>query len=161
MKAYYEGLGMDPFQHVPTTFHIKSINDPEWSQYRLRHEQSQSEGQLWILKPAENTNRGTGICVKETLEDIRSFVLEQQIEKPGMSFIIQEYLSPMLYNKRKFDVRCYTMVTVVNGKLRAYWYDEGYVRTSCKPFSSKNLKNKYIHLTNDAIQKNCDEYGKY
>ena len=77
------------------------------------------------------------------------------MERPESGFIIQKYLIPMLYNKRKFDIRCYLLVTVVNGFLRAYWYEEGYCRTSCKFFNAKNLKNKYIHLTNDAIQKNC------
>lgn len=76
------------------------------------------------------------------------------MEKPLSGFIIQKYLMPLLYNKRKFDIRCYMLVTVVNRKLRTYWYEEGYCRTSSKIFSAKNLKNKYIHLTNDAVQKN-------
>lgn len=25
----------------------------------------------------------------------------------------------------------------------------------------KNLANKMIHLTNDAVQKKCEDYGKY
>lgn len=45
--------------------------------------------------------------------------------------------------------------------MKAYWYDEGYIRTSCSPFSLKNTKDVYIHLTNDAIQKRCDNYGKH
>ena len=24
-----------------------------------------------------------------------------------------------------------------------------------------NLANKFIHLTNDAVQKKCDDYGKF
>jgi hypothetical protein len=34
-------------------------------------------------------------------------------------------------------------------------------RTSSKEFSMNNLSNKYVHLTNDAIQKNSDDYGKF
>ena len=34
------------------------------------------------------------------------------------------------------------------------------MRTSCKEYSTKNM-NKFIHLTNDAVQKHSDEYGKY
>lgn len=60
---------------------------------------------------------------------------------------------PFLYNKRKFDIRCYVLVTSVNSILKAYWYEEGYIRTSSKDFTTKNLKNKFIHLTNDAVQK--------
>ena len=35
------------------------------------------------------------------------------------------------------------------------------MRTSSKEFSIKNVANKQIHLTNDAIQKKYEEYGKY
>ena len=68
---------------------------------------------------------------------------------------------PLLYNKRKFDIRCYVLTTVVNGQFRAYWYEEGYVRTSCKQFNIHNLGNKFVHLTNDAVQKTSQDYGKY
>jgi len=37
--------------------------------------------------------------------------------------------------------------------LRAFYYDEGYLRTSCKEFSLKKIDSKYVHLTNDAVQK--------
>lgn len=77
------------------------------------------------------------------------------------SFIVQRYLMPFLYSKRKFDIRCYMLVTSVNSILKCYWYEEGYIRTSCKEFNIKDLKNKFIHLTNDAIQKKCEEYGKF
>ena len=53
------------------------------------------------------------------------------------------------------------MVTSVNDILKAYWYEEGYIRTSCKEFTLKNLKNRFIHLTNDAVQKKSEDYGKY
>ncbi len=38
---------------------------------------------------------------------------------------------------------------------------DGYIRTSCKEFNVQNLSNKFIHLTNDAIQKHSDDYGKF
>lgn len=43
----------------------------------------------------------------------------------------------------------------------AYWYQEGYIRTSSIEFSIKNLSNKMVHLTNDAVQKKGDNYGKF
>ena len=68
---------------------------------------------------------------------------------------------PFLYNKRKFDIRCYMLTTSVKGQMRGYWYEEGYIRTSSKEFTTKNLKNRMIHLTNDAVQKKGEDYGKY
>lgn len=52
-------------------------------------------------------------------------------------------------------------MTSINGYLKGYFYDDGYVRTSCKEFDLQNLDDKYIHLTNDAIQKNADDFGKF
>jgi hypothetical protein len=45
--------------------------------------------------------------------------------------IVQSYITdPFLYCGRKFDMRHYMMITITNGVLKAYWYSEGYVRTS-------------------------------
>ena len=45
--------------------------------------------------------------------------------------------------------------------MMGYFYQDGYLRTSCKEFSVQNLSNRYIHLTNDAVQKNSEDYGKF
>lgn len=68
---------------------------------------------------------------------------------------------PLLYKERKFDIRCYGMLTSVNGHLKGFTYDEGYIRTSSREYNVKNLDNKLIHLTNDAVQKKANDYGKY
>ena len=49
----------------------------------------------------------------------------------------------------------------INGNLKGYYYDEGYLRTSSREFSINNLSNKLVHLTNDAIQKKAEDYGKF
>jgi tubulin--tyrosine ligase len=45
--------------------------------------------------------------------------------------------------------------------MKAYFYRDGYIRTSSKEFSMNNLYNKYVHLVNDAVQKYGEDYGKY
>ena len=67
---------------------------------------------------------------------------------------------PFLYNERKFDIRHYMLITNLYGVTRAYWYDQGYIRTSSYHFNIHNF-DPQIHLTNDAIQKNFTDYGKY
>jgi tubulin--tyrosine ligase len=52
-------------------------------------------------------------------------------------------------------------MTTVNGNLQGYWYNEGYLRTSSKDFNLKNVQNRMVHLTNDAVQKKSDDYGKF
>lgn len=58
-------------------------------------------------------------------------------------------------------MRCYMLVTCINGIFRCYWYQEGYIRTSGREFSLANVSDNFVHLTNDAIQKYSDDYGKY
>lgn len=44
-------------------------------------------------------------------------------------------------------------MTCSNGIMKAYWYPEGYIRTSSSIFTLKRNTNLNIHLTNDAVQK--------
>ena len=53
------------------------------------------------------------------------------------------------------------LVTFFNKVFKAYWYFDGYIRTSSKEFNICNLETRSIHLTNDAIQKKSEDYGKY
>ena len=67
---------------------------------------------------------------------------------------------PFLYQNRKFDLRHYMLITNMYGIMRAYWYQEGYIRTSAYPFDIDNFEPE-IQLTNDSIQKKYPEYGRY
>ena len=49
----------------------------------------------------------------------------------------------------------------LNGSIKGFWYKEGYIRTSGYEFTLEDCGNSYIHLTNDAIQQHCENYGKY
>ncbi len=53
------------------------------------------------------------------------------------------------------------MITCHQGKIKGYWYSEGYIRTTSTEYSNKNTKDLFTHLTNDAVQKNGQDYGKY
>ena len=71
------------------------------------------------------------------------------------TFILQSYLTrPLLYHRRKFDIRVYMLLTSTNGRIKGYWYQDGYVRTSSSMFNLNELDDPMIHLTNDAVQKN-------
>lgn len=52
------------------------------------------------------------------------------------------------------------MMTSINGIIKGYWYKDGYIRTTSSEYSLTNNFGS-VHLTNDAVQKNLPEYGKY
>lgn len=171
LVRYYDSLGMDPFSYIPMTFHIKTgENDPSflkfeecfWEYDKRVDENGKKIANLWIIKPGENTNRGNGITVASDILQVKSELKNNPCPSTGQhTFILQKYLEkPFLINKRKFDIRCYAMITSINGTLQGYFYQEGYLRTSSRIFSL-NSNNKYVHLTNDAVQKKSEDYGKF
>ena len=104
MKNYYESIGENPFKYIPLTYHIQdNLEDKEFERFteefkRLeeydeeRIETLKQEGKkkpkptnIWIIKPGENTNRGSGIRVCNTLDQISS------IGKPS-KFIISQFV---------------------------------------------------------------------
>ena len=53
------------------------------------------------------------------------------------------------------------MLTCMGGKYKGYFFEDGYLRTSCMDFNLSDIEDKFVHLTNDAIQKKHDKYGKF
>ena len=117
---------------------------------------------VWVIKPGENSNRGIGIMVETKLANIVNEV--QNGCQNGRTIILQKYISnPLLYKNRKFDIRCFSLVTSINGHIKAYFYKNGYIRTASKEYTlnQNQLHNKFIHLVNDAVQKHSEDYGKH
>ncbi len=53
------------------------------------------------------------------------------------------------------------MISRLQGRLRAYWYEEGYIRTSSHEYRQEKLTDIHVHLTNDAIQRGSKLYGRH
>jgi len=72
--------------------------------------------------------------------------------------IIQKYLDhPLLYQKRKFDIRCYVLV---DSNLNVYFCREGHLKSSSK-FYDLSTNDKFIHITNHSLQKKCSKFAQY
>lgn len=46
-------------------------------------------------------------------------------------------------------------------EVRAYFFQEAYIRTSCKKYTLNNFADRETHLTNDAVQKHAAKYGQF
>ena len=171
MVNYYKSINKDPFSVIPLTYHlINGSNDINFSSVVLKYkefeEQMKKDSKLsncWLIKPGEATNRGIGITICSSLAEIILSVDEKKVVNgTNRTYIVQKYIyRPMLYCSRKFDIRCYALVTIINGNIQAYFYKQGYLRTSCQEFSMSDTHDKFIHLTNDAVQNKSRDYGKF
>lgn len=159
LSKYCKKSGIPIHSFVPQTFIFETkIQTYKKSIENFKKIFSEKTGKnIWIMKPS-NFNRGNGIEVFNSLEKFEEFT-EKFEEKHN--FIVQKYIDdPLLYNSRKFDIRMWVLITHENC---VYVYLEGYIRTSSETYSSSigELYNKYIHLTNNAVQKEGVLYSKY
>ena len=135
------------------------------------------------IETTEGDEVSGGECVKpSTAESIQSDVtddtnsttadafdptdptnLKKRAKNIGRSngWIVQEYMTnPLLVSGKKFDIRCFVLVTNSTKEgFKAFWFKEGYIRTSCKKYSLDKLSDRETHLTNDAVQKHSKSYG--
>ena len=85
-------------------------------------------------------------------------MVQKYIENPLLIGGPQWYNTPY----RKFDIRVFGLAQIVGSNaFRGYFYQEGYIRTSSFKYSNGNLTDRDTHLTNDAVQLQHTEYGKY
>lgn len=52
------------------------------------------------------------------------------------------------------------MINCSNGMMKGYWFRDGYIRTTSTEYTLKQSSGN-IHLTNDSIQKQLPDYGKF
>lgn len=141
----------DVFNTLPLTFHIKEgTSDPQFANFtkyyndlKITCSKDSERKNVWVIKPGENSNRGNGIKVETEYLRIKAAV-DQYCSKYGnhgkKTVILQKYIdNPLLYCRRKFDIRCFALVTCHNGIMKAYFYRDGYIRTASREFSLHNL----------------------
>ncbi|XP_069382159.1 probable tubulin polyglutamylase TTLL9 isoform X2 [Paralichthys olivaceus] len=152
--GYMEASKCDFF---PSTFALPS-------EYHLFVEEfKRSTGSTWIMKPVAKS-QGKGIFLFRKLKDIMDWKKdgtrseEQKDAAQVESYVAQRYIeNPYLINGRKFDLRIYILVTSYV-PLKAWLYRDGFARFSSTRFSLRSIDDKYMHLTNVAVQKTAPDY---
>ncbi|KAK9515483.1 hypothetical protein VZT92_026128 [Zoarces viviparus] len=135
------------------------------SEYHLFVEEfKRSPGSTWIMKPV-GKSQGKGIFLFRKLKDIMDWKKdgtrseEQKDAAQVESYVVQRYIeNPYLINGRKFDLRVYVLVTSY-APLKAWLYRDGFGRFSNTRFSLTSIDDKYVHLTNVAVQKTAPDYN--
>ncbi|CAL6044519.1 Tubulin_tyrosine ligase [Hexamita inflata] len=112
----------------------------------------------WICKPA-GKSRGRGIYVASELKEIllqkvqpdENLPEEDKID-PQDVYIVQKYIErPLLIDNKKFDIRCWFLVTKTQ-PIQMWMWCAPYLRIASNDYSS-DYNNTFAHLTNNSIQK--------
>lgn len=161
---------LNPWNIVPLTFFLTTetyesdifnlVREAKAIQerYALKFNSAWRPGQDYvvpmIVKPGEMSNRGKGIMIAYSEKELKTCCANLlSCKLKDCKAVVQEYLtSPLLFKSRKFDLRCYCLVTKYPDKLVVYWYKQGYARTSSYDYDQNDRKNLMVHLTNEAVQ---------
>lgn len=135
-----KNLFKDEYNYMAETFYYpedKDLIEQNFKDYNF------DLNDIWLVKP-KNGSCGEGIFIFKTLKEIN---LD--------NYLLTKYIKNInLINNKKYDLRLYVLITGLK-PLRIYFYNDGLVRLASRNYTlnPKNIRNKYIHLTNVAINK--------
>ena len=148
--------------------------------YIYIHPSFLSSYNYWIIKPPD-LFQGMGIKVLKDFKEIdthcqnlfngiekitaeqEEYCKKNNIElKPTIHksdfIVLQKYLdSPLLYNGRKFDIRCYVLVDYC---FNVFMCREGHLKACSQKYDLNDL-DIFKHITNYSLQKRCKDFAKY
>lgn len=89
------------------------------------------------------------------LNEIMDSIIGKDIQ-----YVVQKYIeNPLVIMNRKFDIRQWVLVEDYNPP-RVWFYEESYLRFCAEEYNMDNVHNKFVHLTNNSIQKYSKEFNK-
>lgn len=141
-KLIKQEFGNKAHTVMPETFILTESKDMERFKkfYELR--KSENSKSKFILKNFQQ--RQEGLKLADNMKDIKDSV------KDGFK-LVQDYLeNPFLINKRKVNLRYYLLITCLEGKIKGYLYNEGFVYYTPEFFEKysmdfkKNITTGYI-----------------
>jgi hypothetical protein len=110
---------------------------------------------VWIVKPA-GLSRGRGIRVFNDLDALLGYADVENHKE--CQWVAQKYIeNPLLVCRRKFDIRQWVLVTCWD-PLTVWMHEDCYLRFSSEEYSTTDLSDQYVHLTNNSIQKYSDKF---
>ena len=153
------GYGIVILQGLQQVLDFVNRTEPEMNEIEPEKERS--------LSPVKKTAGAGTSNVEEKMPEKATIAKVAAIKGYQEGWIIQGYIErPLLVAGRKFDIRCFVLLHLDKSKnsdkqLKAYYYEDEYVRTSCKKYSLTDISDRECHLTNDAVQKKSKAYGKF
>lgn len=134
----------------------------------LKNEENETVHRF-IIKPSL-ANKAAGIQVFDSMDQLRAIFEtdsddeseENEDENEDISqireWVIQRYIDqPLLVNQRKFHVRAYVLAV---GNIQVYLYHDMLALFAMKDYTTENLSDNLIHLTNTCIQTDQEQFDE-
>jgi tubulin--tyrosine ligase-like protein 12 len=135
VKTIQDSYGYVPW--FPVTYNLESELPEFIAEYKQR--ELKKENNIWIIKPW-NFARGMEVRVTDNLNEI----IRHAESGPKL---VQKYIhQPVLYNKRKFDLR-YILLVRTTQPLEVYLYKMFWIRLANKEFSLDSFDDYEKHFT--------------
>lgn len=100
-------------------------------------------------------SRGRGIRCFNNLYDIADYCLGVPTQ-----FVVQKYIeNPLVIEGRKFDIRQWVVVQDFSPP-KIWFYEECYLRFTNEEYSLDNIYNRFVHLTNESLQKHSKKHNR-
>ena len=136
----------EEFNFSPRTW----ILPREYYDFQQNFNQNGYSGKTFIIKPDAGC-QGRGVYLTRSLDRINTTECQ----------VAQRYIRhPLLLDGKKFDLRIYVLITSCS-PLRVYLFNDGLVRLCTADYvapSSANLEQRFMHLTNYAINKHSEDF---
>ena len=82
------------------------------------------------------------------LKEVKKLYIDKDGKSKYDSVIVSEYVTnPMLYTGRKFHLRTYFLISMINGKYKTYFYNIYELFTAKNPYNNRNYDDKDVHDT--------------
>lgn len=77
-----------------------------------------------------------------TLQEVEVYLLKSEVglDNEITLYILQNNEYPLLIKKRKFIIKCFGLITSINGIMNGYFYKDGYI---CLAPNVYNLNNSF------------------
>ncbi|KAI9012519.1 tubulin-tyrosine ligase family-domain-containing protein [Phycomyces nitens] len=132
----------------------------EVEQDLVENEEKTKDRRMFIIKPSM-ANKAAGISVFDSMDQLRAIFEEPESDSEEedsdaedlmqvREWVIQRYIDrPLLVNKRKFHVRAYVLAV---SNIQVYLYHDMLALFAHKEYSTTDLSDSLVHLTNTCIQ---------
>ncbi|OQS04500.1 tubulin polyglutamylase [Thraustotheca clavata] len=138
----------DQYDFCPKTW----ILPFDYTDFSQQFNQDGVSNRAFIIKP-DHSCQGRGVFLTKNLKEVNKTDI----------FVAQRYiLSPLLIAQKKFDLRIYVLISSIS-PLRVYLFQDGLVRMCTANYTapnSENMEQKFMHLTNYAINKLSNNFEK-